>query len=79
LTADDGFFIKTYTGSCSSWVNSEKRNGQSHNSEYKQLYAAGLECALQKLPAFVGKVLRMEEADEESRKFNWLKKCRLDG
>ena len=74
LNADDGFFIKTYTGSCSSWVNSEKRNGQPHFSECKKNYADGLEIALRKLPAFEGTVWRMEEADEEFRKFKWFKK-----
>ena len=73
LHSDDGFFIWSYTGSCSSWLNSDKRNCNGYDSECKQYFANGLTTALLKLPIYVGKVWRWEEADEKLKKFNWFK------
>lgn len=73
LSAEDGFFIRFYTGSCSSWVNCDKRNCNEYDSACKQYFAVELEAALRKLPVFVGKAWRWEEADDELRKFNWFK------
>ncbi|HTI60905.1 ADP-ribosyltransferase [Mucilaginibacter sp.] len=73
LNAEDGFFIWSYTGSCSSWLNCDKRDCNEHNSECKKHFANALERALQKLSPFEGKVWRWEQADENLRKFNWFK------
>jgi len=73
LHSDDGFFIWSYTGSCSSWVNREKRNCNEYDSECKQYFANGLTSALRKLPFYVGQAFRWEEADDELKKFNWFK------
>jgi hypothetical protein len=73
LTAEDGFFIWSYTGSSSSWLNCDRRNGQEHSSECKRLFADCLEKSLGKLPAYTGTVWRWEEADENLKKFNWFK------
>jgi len=73
LTSEDGFFIWSYTGSSSSWLNCDKRNGNNFSSSCKQEFATHLEKGLRKLPIYIGKVWRWEEADDEMRKFNWFK------
>lgn len=73
LTAEDGFFIWSYTGSSSGWVNSDKRNGLEYNSDCKKHFADCLENSLAKLPPFLGTAWRWEEADDELKKFNWFK------
>jgi ADP-ribosyltransferase exoenzyme len=73
LTAEDGFFIRCYTGSCSSWINADKRNCNDHCCDCKWYFADLLEQALRKIPVFEGKVWRWEEADEKLKKFNWFK------
>ncbi|WP_316753899.1 hypothetical protein [Pedobacter gandavensis] len=73
LTGDDGFFIWSYTGSSSGWLNSDKRNGYDYSSKCKEKFATSLTKALQKINPFLGKVYRWEEADDELKKFNWFK------
>lgn len=73
LSAEDGFFIWSYTGSCSSWLNSDKKNCNKHSSDCKQYFSDALETALRKLPAYEGKAWRWEEAGENLNKFNWFK------
>lgn len=73
LTAEDGFFIWSYTGSSSSWLNCDKRNCNEYSSDCKRYFADSLEKALRKLPIYEGKVWRWEVADEKLRKFNWFK------
>jgi hypothetical protein len=45
LNAEDGFFIWSYTGSSSSWLNSDKRNCNNHCSDCKLYFADFLEAA----------------------------------
>lgn len=73
LTADDAFFIWAYTGSCSSWLNSDKRNCNEYSSDCKRYFAEFLERAIKKIPVHGGVVWRWEEADEKLQKFNWFK------
>lgn len=71
LDANDGFFIWSYTGSSSSWLNADRRNGEPYNSLCKELFAEGLEYALNKLPVYEGECIRMEGYD--AGHFKWFK------
>lgn len=73
LTAEDGFFIWSYTGSSSGWLNSEKRNGKNYSSECQRQFAINLSDALLKIDPYVGTAYRWEEADDKLKKFNWFK------
>lgn len=52
LSDEDAFFILSYTGSYSSWLNSESRNGRDFDTECKRYFANGLTLALDKLPYY---------------------------
>jgi hypothetical protein len=71
LSVDDGFYIWAYTGSTSSWLNSDKRNCNEYSCNCKLNFANGLVAALLKIPPFAGIVWRWENADDKLRKFNW--------
>lgn len=71
LTAKDGFFVWSYTGSSSSWLNGGKRNCNEYSSDCKKYFADSLEKTLRKLPVYQGKAWRWEEADDKLQKFNW--------
>ena len=70
----DGFYVMAYTGSSSSWLNAEKRNGQDYKSVCKAAFAKGLENALIKVEPFHGQVYRMEECDDEGIQADWFSK-----
>jgi hypothetical protein len=52
LSDEEAFFILSYTGSYSSWLNNDWRNGWSFDSKCKQYFAERLNLALDKLPCF---------------------------
>jgi hypothetical protein len=70
----DGFYVMAYTGSSSSWLNAEKRNGQDYKCACKAIFAEGLENALMKVKPFHGQVYRMEECDDERIQAEWFAK-----
>jgi len=67
LTEEEAFFVLAYTGSASSWVNSELRNGQTPTGKCKEVFANKLNESLSKVASFNGNVVfRMDEPLSES-------------
>jgi hypothetical protein len=61
LSDEEAFFITSYTGSFSSWLNVDIRSGQNFSNKCKQCFARRLSAALDKLPPYAGKqVFRMD-------------------
>lgn len=61
LSDEEAFFITSYTGSFSSWLNIDIRSGRDFSSKCKQCFAERLSAALDKLPPYAGKqVFRMD-------------------
>lgn len=61
LSDEEAFFITSYTGSYSSWLNTDIRSGREFSNKCKQYFAERLAAALDKLPPYAGKqVFRMD-------------------
>jgi len=52
LSDEDAFFILSYTGSYSSWLNAGLRNGRDFDTKCQRYFASKLTLALDKLPCF---------------------------
>lgn len=70
---EEAFFILAYTGSYSSWLNSNLRNGLPLDTECKKYFAKRLTDALNKLPSCNNNtVFRMDTPSDEKRTvLNW--------
>lgn len=71
IPKEEAFFILAYTGTHSSWINSELRNGEELSSRCKQAFAESLDQVLRKLTSFNNQIVyRMDiphDDDEETR------------
>ena len=67
LTEEEAFFILAYTGSASSWVNSELRDGHLPSTKCKEVFVNKLNQALAKVSSFNGNIaFRMDEPHSNS-------------
>jgi len=73
LTDEEAFFILSFTGSYSSWINLPLRNGYLLETKCKEFFASSLEKALEKLPSYnEGYVFRMDTpTGSKSVVLNW--------
>lgn len=76
LNEEEAFMILAYTGSHSSWVNSEMRNGQIINCKCKTEFIERLNNALAKIISFDNQIVfRMDSpSDDKEVILNWFKK-----
>lgn len=73
LDEEEAFMMLAYTGSYSSWVNSDLRNSRMSNCECKREFISRLNMALDKVIAFNNQtVFRMDSPSEDKDKvLNW--------
>lgn len=73
LTDEEAFFVLSFTGSYSSWINLPLRNGYPLETKCKEFFANNLEKTLEKLPSYNDRyVFRMDTpTGSKSVVLNW--------
>ena len=73
-TPSEAFFITYHLGS-GLWLNDDLRNGLKLDTKCKQMFAAYLDEALEKIKSYSGIVYRMDDPNAEARhELDWFKK-----